>query len=167
VFLGLGLQHALRLPIFSSVSCPALQYFSMLSHKLHESKKKLLNTRCVLKFSLQRLSETLFILSKTERDVIEIVCRSSCNVPVNLVRFFWDLNFLYIFPKNTHLSNFTKIRPVGADVFHANKRTEGQADMTNLIDTFCNFANASKEGYKFCIYTNSLIWSLYKFLCRN
>ena len=91
-------------------------------------KKKLLNTQSVLKFSLQRLSETLFILSKTEWDKIGIVYLSSSNEPVNLVRFFWNFNFLYTFPKNTHLSNFMKIRPVGADVFHANKRTEGQTD---------------------------------------
>jgi hypothetical protein len=34
------------------------------------------------------------------------------------------LKFLDIFSKNTHISNFIKILPVGAELFHA----EGQAD---------------------------------------
>jgi len=34
-----------------------------------------------------------------------------------------------------------KIRPVGAELFHANRRT----DMTKLIVTFRNFANAPKN----------------------
>jgi hypothetical protein len=40
--------------------------------------------------------------------------------------------------KNTRISNFTKICPVGADLLHA----EGQTDMTKLIVAFGNFANA-------------------------
>jgi len=41
-----------------------------------------------------------------------------------------------------------KIRPVGADLFHADGRTEGQTYMTKLIVPFRNFANAhKKESY--------------------
>jgi len=39
--------------------------------------------------------------------------------------------------------NFVKIRPVGAELFHADRRT----DMTKLIAATLNFANAPKEGY--------------------
>ena len=57
--------------IFSSVACPALHYFSTLSHKLHDfRKKKLLNIKCVFRFSLQPLSETFIILRRNERDMI-------------------------------------------------------------------------------------------------
>jgi len=35
-------------------------------------------------------------------------------------------NFLYRFSKNIQISNFTKIRPVGAEIFHADGRTDGQ-----------------------------------------
>ena len=37
-----------------------------------------------------------------------------------------------------------KIRPVGAE-FHADGRTDGQIDMTKLIDPFGNFANMFKN----------------------
>jgi len=37
-----------------------------------------------------------------------------------------------------------KIRPVGAELFHADGRADGQTDMTKLIVSFRNFANTSK-----------------------
>jgi hypothetical protein len=42
VFVDLGIQHPMRIAILSSVTCPALQYFSTLSHKLHDLKKKVI-----------------------------------------------------------------------------------------------------------------------------
>jgi Fe-S-cluster formation regulator IscX/YfhJ len=38
-----------------------------------------------------------------------------------------------------------KIRPVGAELFHADGRTDRQTDMTKLIVAFSNFANAPKK----------------------
>jgi len=40
------------------------------------------------------------------------------------------------------MSNFTKIRPVVAELFHA----DGQTDMTTLIVAFSNCAKAPKNG---------------------
>ena len=40
--------------------------------------------------------------------------------------------FLHRFSNNTQLSNFMKIRPVGAELYHA----EGRTDMTKLIVAF-------------------------------
>ena len=37
-----------------------------------------------------------------------------------------------------------KIHPVGAELFHADRRTYGQTNMTELIVAFSNFANAPK-----------------------
>jgi hypothetical protein len=46
--------------------------------------------------------------------------------------------FLNKFSKDIEISNFMKIRPVGAELFH----TDRQTDMTKLIVAFRNFANA-------------------------
>jgi len=37
-----------------------------------------------------------------------------------------------------------KIRPVGAELFHADGRTDGQTDMTKPIVAFRNFLNVPK-----------------------
>ena len=51
-----------------------------------------------------------------------------------------------IFEK-TQTSSFIKILAMGAELFHADKQTDGQTDMTKLIVAFCNFANAPKNSY--------------------
>jgi len=38
--------------------------------------------------------------------------------------------------KNTQIQNFTKVRPVGAELFYADRRTDRQTDMTKLIVAF-------------------------------
>jgi len=84
-------------------------------------KKKLLNIKCVFWFSLQLASETLLIL-RTEQDMIKYVQWSSCKVPVILVRFWCNLNFLDRVLKNTQIANLMKIRPVGTESFHADRQ---------------------------------------------
>jgi hypothetical protein len=39
-----------------------------------------------------------------------------------------------------------EIRPAGGDMLHAARRRDGQVDMTKLIITFRNFANALKNS---------------------
>jgi len=49
---------------------------------------------------------------------------------------------------------FMKNRSVGVELFHADVRAEGLTDMTKLIDTFRNFANAPKQPMRrtrFCV----------------
>jgi len=43
VFAALVIQHAMRMP----VACPAVQYFSILSHKKHDLKKVIENEMCI------------------------------------------------------------------------------------------------------------------------
>jgi hypothetical protein len=67
--------------------------------------------------------------------MIRNVHRSSCKVPVILVRFELNLGYLDRFLKNTQIPNFMKFRPVGAELFHA----DGQTDKTKLsrFSQFC------------------------------
>ena len=37
------------------------------------------------------------------------------------------------------------IRPVGAELFHADRQTDGRTDMMKLIVTFHNFANTPED----------------------
>ena len=62
-------------------------------------------------------------------------------VPIMLVWFLWNLNFLDRFSKNTQISNFKKICPAGAKLLC----TDRWVDMTKLIVAFGYFANMPKN----------------------
>jgi hypothetical protein len=63
------------------------------------SKRKLLNMKCVFRFSAQLLSETFIILRKVQRHIINSH-RSSRKLPNIFVRFQSNLNFIYRLSKN-------------------------------------------------------------------
>jgi hypothetical protein len=68
--------------------CLGLQYISTLSHKRQDFRKKmLLNVKCVLRLSLQIVSETFLILRRNERDIRKNIYWYSRKVPVTLVKF--------------------------------------------------------------------------------
>jgi len=66
--------------MLSSVACSVLQYFSILSHKRHDFRKKLTEHKMCFDFSLQLLSVMFLILRRIERGVIKNVYLSSCKV---------------------------------------------------------------------------------------
>jgi hypothetical protein len=57
--------------------------------------------------------------------------------------------------ENPPISNFMKIRPVGAELFHM----EGSTDMMKLKLTFCNFLNAPKNDNEDIQSTR--LWGMY------
>ena len=74
--------------------------------------------------------------------MIKNVQWSSCKVPFILVRFSGK----FFFSKNTNISNFMKICPVGAELF-ARGHIEGRTDMTTLVVAFRNLTNAPKDAW--------------------
>jgi len=109
---------------------------------------KALTIKCVFWFSVQLLYKTFLVLKRTERDMINNIYRSSCEVPGIFVRFYWNLNLLDRLKKNTQLPNFMNIRLLGAESFHADRRLEGQVDRrtdnTKLTVAFRNFTKSHK-----------------------
>jgi hypothetical protein len=56
--------------------------------------------------------------------------RYSCHI-------LMKLEFFYTFSKNTQISNFTKIRSLTAELFHADERTDRQDEANGLFSQFC------------------------------
>jgi len=72
------------------------------------------------------------------------VHRPSRKVPVFLARVERILNFLNKFWKNTQISNFMKICPAGAELFHANGGTDRHDEVA-----FRNFAKVPNKHMQY------------------
>ena len=78
--------------------------------------------------------------------MVKNVYCSSSQVPVILVKFERNLNFLDGFSKNTKILNFVYIRPVGAEAFHAYRLTDGRTGDEANSRYSANFAKVPKRG---------------------
>ena len=93
-------------------------------------EEKLLKTEYVFLFSLQRLSETFFIVRRTKWDVVINVYLSSCKVPLLLSEFSEICIFSTEFRK-TQIPNLIKIRLVGGEFYagrEMDRRSDGKTD---------------------------------------
>jgi hypothetical protein len=110
--------------------------------------KNLLKIKSVFWFSQQLLSK-IFLILRIKRDIYINLHRSSCKVPILLVRFQSNFNFLdrfsnnpqYQFPRNP--SNVSPFVPCG------------QTDMMKINVTFHNVVNMSKQEWQ-CIWTEMI-----------
>jgi len=110
--------------ILSSVACLSLPCIFTLSHKGQDFRKKkdIEHKMCAFIFSTI-LSENFPILEGIQGGIMINVHRSPRRVPVILVRFLIEIEFSRRFSKNSQISNFMKIRPVGTELFHVYGRT--------------------------------------------
>jgi hypothetical protein len=69
---------------------------------------------------------------------------NSCNVPVILVILQSNLNFLERFSRNPQIPNFVKIRPLGDELFHVDRQTDGRTyrhdDASSRFSQLCERA---------------------------
>ena len=76
--------------------------------------------------------------------MIKNVCWSLCKVPVILDRYQWNLHNLDRLSENKQIVNFMKIRPLGAEMFHAD-RWKDKHGITN--SRFSQFLEGAKTLY--------------------
>jgi len=75
-------------------------------------------------------STAFLFLTRNERDITKMFIGLKVQYALILSDFKETLRFLYIFWKNKLVSNFMKIRPVAALLFHADRQTD-RHDKTN------------------------------------
>ena len=101
-FVALRMQHATRMRriILSLLTCPALLYFSTLSHERHDYIYiYIFETKCVYWLSSQLVSETILILRRSKWYKIKSVHCSSWRIPIIHVRLLWNEISRQIFEK--------------------------------------------------------------------
>ena len=85
------------------------------------------------------ISSTTFVWNISHSKKNSAGYYNKCKVPTVFVRLQGKFNFLNRVYKNTQISNFVKIRQVGAELFHAGGRMDGR------IVTFRNLGNTSNN----------------------
>ena len=125
---------------YCQLPCPDLHCFFL--YLIHGTiLKKLLNIKCVFWFSLQLLSKTFLILRRTERGMIISVYRSSCKVPVIIVRFN-ETGIFY-----TDFRRILKYQISWKSIYwepSCSMLTGGQTNMTKLNSCFSQFCESIK-----------------------
>jgi hypothetical protein len=153
-------QCACAILYFHLRRAPLCTIFSTLSRKRHDFRKKEVILHKMFLSPLQLLSETFLILRRNERDMIKMSSGLRVQYPLFLSNLNKTRNFSTVFfSKNTKISNFIKIRRVGAELFHADGRTDGGTDgRTDRHETAdSRFSKICESAYKMFQQYNELI----------
>jgi hypothetical protein len=139
--------------MLSSVTCPALQYFSTLSNKRHDFRKEVIEYKMCVRVSLHILSENFFILRRSKQYMIENVYWCPCTVPSMysaryscqiLVKLEFSRQIFEIFSKiKFHENPSSRNRVVSCGL--TDGRTDRHDEPNNL---FRYFTNAPKTRSK-------------------
>jgi hypothetical protein len=125
---ALSIQHEVRMHHIVTCCLPRSAIFCLPYHtngKIFEKKKFYL--KYVFIFYTTFVWNIIQSKKNWERYDKKIYMVFMQRAPVILVRFYWTWTFDR-FWKNIQMSNLIKIRPVGAEVFRADGRMEGQTD---------------------------------------
>ena len=124
--------------VLSSVSCPALQYFStyLIQGTIFENKHYWTWNVC-FGFCIQ----SFWNISHSEKNK-KWFKQTDRKGPLLLSYFNESWIFSEEYPKSTQTPNLTKSLPLWADLFHATKEIERRTDMKKLMVAFQSFANA-------------------------
>jgi len=125
------------------VNCgqPCCTVIFHISHKRHDFRRKGCGTQNVCLDVLCKFAWNISHSKKNWARYDQIYMGLHVKCLLFLSNFNKTRIFFTDFSKKTQISNFTKIRPVGSELFHA----EGRTDMTKLFVTFCNFAKGPEK----------------------
>jgi len=124
--------------ILSSVTFSALQYFPhyLINGTIFEKKVFIINMSLI--FSTKCVWNISYAKKNSAR------CYGECKYVFTYPLFSSDFNGTWVFStdfrKNTQISNFVKIRPVVAEQFHADGRTDRDDKTNSRFLQFCECA---------------------------
>ena len=137
MFVALGIQRVLRKRRCAMCVMYGSIKFSVLSHKRLDIRTATNRTYRVRFDFIWNRPQSFLIRRRTERDFVVNVCCSLYKVPDIVVRFWWNLNFLDKFSKNSQISDCMEVSSVGADFFHADGRINRQTEGRDGTNSFC------------------------------
>jgi len=98
MFVDVGIQQAMLMRHIFVVACLALPYFPPLSHKRHNFRKNVAEPETCVLIVCTSVVLTVLVLKIIERDMMDRAL------------------------KYNQISNLMKIRPVGVELFHADRQ---------------------------------------------